>query len=138
MSGRWSALLVAMAVSATAVLGSCSSGGEPVVVNERMFLLDGSTLTSEGGGCSKLTLPGGGSPQHGGGLGDFSFAEGAEGDAFVVRVYSDDELLASRSYDAVRLRFNQVDEFSVKTHSGAVHVLRYWGGACTPLSAPSP
>jgi hypothetical protein len=128
-----------MTVPAAALfIASCSSGGEPVVVNERMFLLSGSTLTSEGAGCSNVTLPGGGSPQAGGGLGDFSFAEGPEGDAFVVRVYSDRELLATRSYDEARLHFNQVDEFSVTTHSGAVHVLRYWGGACTPLSAPGP
>jgi hypothetical protein len=140
MRGRWSAFLgaTAIATAAAAALGSCSDGGEEVVVNERIFRLEGSTLTSQGGGCSNMKLPGGGSPQTGGGLGDFSFAEGTEGDAFVVRVYSDAELLASRSYNAVRLRFSQVDEFSVTTHSGAVYVLRYWGGACTPLSAPSP
>jgi len=31
-----------------------------------------------------------------------------------------------------------LDEFTVTTHSGAVYVFRYWGGACADLSSPSP
>ena len=57
-------------------------------------------------------------------------AEGAVGEAFVVHVFSDHDLLTSRSYDESMLESGQVDQFSVTTHSGAVYTLRYWGGAC--------
>ena len=53
-------------------------------------------------------------------------------------VFSNQALLAARSYSVAMLNSGQVDEFTVTTESGAVHVFRYWGGACADLSSPSP
>jgi len=140
MSGGWWTILKVIAASvALLAITSCSDGGEEVNVNSRMFVVmsDG-TLAFSGGGCSRIKLPASGGAAAGGGLGDFSFSEGAEGDAFVVRVFSDQELLASRSYGVAMLRYSQVDEFGVTTHAGTKFVLRHWGGSCTNLSASSP
>jgi len=74
----------------------------------------------------------------GGGNGDISVAEGPEGLAFVVRVFSGQELLATRAYTVGMLRSGRVDEFMVTAQSGAVYVFRYWGGSCANLDASSP
>src|SRR6185503_12939951 len=119
----------ATAVLVAAVSLSCSSG-EQVVINERIFLRDGETLVPKGGGCVWMKLPtsGGGSSSFGNA--DISVQERAEGDAFVVRVFSGEQLLQWRSYDAAWLRSGQVDEFDVTTPASALYVLRYWGGTC--------
>jgi hypothetical protein len=82
-----------------------------------------------------MTLPGSGGSSSGGGPGEFSVTEGPDGDAFMVRVFSDQQLLASRTYGVAMLRSGRLDEFTVTTHSGAVYVLRYWGGTCPDLDA---
>ena len=55
---------------------------------------------------------------------------GPDGDSFLVRVFSDDELLTSRRYDEATLVSGKVDEFSVTTHLGVVYTLCHWGGSC--------
>ena len=140
MRARWSKLLAVVALVAAASTSSCSSG-VPVTVNSRMLLRTGDTLMPEGAGCEWMKLPssGGGASTSGGPVsGDISHSEGPDGEAFVVRVYSDQELLVTRSYSVAMLQSGQLDEFSVKTHSGAVYVFRYWGGSCTDLDASSP
>ena len=127
-----------MAASVAAVSMCSCSDGEPVTVNERMLLREGDTLVPKGGGCVSMKLPGSGGASAGGGTGDISVTEGPEESDFVVRVFSDQELLTTRSYGVAMLRAAQVDEFTVTTHSGAVYVLRYWGGACTNLDASAP
>ena len=129
------------AMAATTALTSilcCSDGGERVTVNERMFLRVGDALMPEGAGCFQTKIPSSGQASSGGGNGDVALQEGAEGDAFVVRVFSNQALLAARSYSVAMLNSGQVDEFTVTTQSGAVYVFRYWGGACADLSSPSP
>ena len=117
------------------VLASCSSG-DKYVFNEAMWIHQGQTLVPAGGwGCSRVTLPGTSNGNdrisH---IGDFNFTEGDEGDSYVVKVYSDADLLTERSYSEATLAAGTVDEFSVTTHSGAVYTLRFWGGhVCTAL-----
>jgi hypothetical protein len=128
--------------AAFAILGlwstSCSSGTR-FTVNEAIFLHDGQSLASRGGGCAYVTLPGSGAADKSGPrVGDFSVAEGPDGDAYLVRVFSDQNLLTSRRYDEAMLSSERVDEFSVTTHSGAVYTLRYWGGPCALGADGSP
>jgi hypothetical protein len=121
---------------ASVALASCS--GNPYVVNEQQYLRDGQTLVAAGSGCSDVTLPGsGGADDRGPRVGDFNFAEGADGDAYLVRVFSDQALLVTRRYDEATLASGKVDEFSVTTHAGAVYTLRYWGGPCTAMADAS-
>jgi hypothetical protein len=127
----------ATAALVAAVSLSCSSG-EQVVINERMFLREGDALVSKGGGCLWMRLPSSGGESSGFGTGDISVHGSADGDAFVVRVFSGQQLLQSRSYNVAWLHSGQVDEFEVTTESGALYVLRYWGGTCTVLDASSP
>jgi hypothetical protein len=127
----------ASAALVAAVSLSCSSG-EQVVINERMFLREGETLVPKGGGCLWTRLPSSGRSSSGSANGDISVQEGAEGDAFVVRVFSGQQLLQSRSYSAAWLRSGQVDEFDVTTQTSALYLLRYWGGTCADLDASSP
>jgi hypothetical protein len=117
-----------------AVLGgssaSCSSGTR-YTVNEAIYLHDGQSLASRSGGCTYVTLPGsGGADNVEPRVGDFNVAEGPDGDTYLVRVFSDRDLLASRRYDEAMLASEHVDEFSLTTHTGAVYTLRYWGGPC--------
>ncbi len=101
----------------------------------------GDILVPEGGGCESMKLPssGGGATTSGGPVsGDISHSEGPEGDAFVVRVFSGQELLATRSYGVAFLESGHSDEFTVSSHSGTVYVFRYWGGSCADLDASSP
>jgi hypothetical protein len=121
-----------------AAIATSACGSDHVVVNERMLLQQGSALVPEGGGCMWTTLPAAVGGALGAGGGDISVAEGAEGDAYVVHVFSDDALLASRSYSAPMLESGQLDEFTVTTHAGSVFVFRYWGGSCADLAAPLP
>ncbi|HXN33980.1 MAG TPA: hypothetical protein VN894_19065 [Polyangiaceae bacterium] len=133
-------------LAASLALLSCSGVtgvSESVVVNERMFLRMGDTLVPEGAGCSSTSLPasegaGASSGSSGSGNGDISVTEGAEGNFFVVRVFSGQSLLALRRYTVSMLRSGQVDEFTVASQSGATYVFRYWGGSCTDLDASSP
>jgi hypothetical protein len=116
------------------VLASCSSE-DKYVVNQAEWIHQGQALVPVGAwGCSKITLPGtsnGGPTAH---VGDFNFTEGDDGDSYVVKVYTDSDLLTERSYSEATLAAGTVDEFSVTTHSGAVYTLRFWGGhVCTPL-----
>ena len=127
----------ATAALVAAVSLSCSSG-EKVVINERMFLREGETLVPKGGGCLWMRLPSSGGGSLGFGHADISVHESAEGDAFVVRVFSEQQLLQTRSYDAAWLRSGQVDEFEVTTQGSALYVFRYWGGTCADLDASSP
>jgi hypothetical protein len=115
-------------------LVSCS-GDRRYVFNEQEYVVQGQTLMPTGSGCSNITLPGtdvgGQGVPH---IGDFNFIEGAEGDSYVVRVFTDSDLLAERRYSEAAVASGRMDEFSVTTHSGAVHTLRFWGGhACTAL-----
>jgi hypothetical protein len=61
-------------------------------------------------------------------VGDFNVSEGPDGATYVVRVFSDQDLLRTRRYDGATLASGRIDEFSVTTHAGAVYTLRYWGG----------
>src|SRR5688572_430283 len=58
--------------------------------------------------------------------------------SYGVRVFSGQQLLQSRSYNAAWLRSGQVDEFDVTTQTNALYILRYWGGTCADLDASSP
>ncbi|HEX8791339.1 MAG TPA: hypothetical protein VF765_10355 [Polyangiaceae bacterium] len=114
------------------VLAACSQG-DKFVFNEAEFVHQGQMLMPAISGCQLITLPG---TSHvddpGPHIGDFNTTEGADGDAYVVKVYSDTELLTQRSYSESTLAAGTVDEFSVTTHSGAVYTLRFWGGhVCT-------
>jgi hypothetical protein len=129
---RWSTAAFIAAISL-----SCSSG-EQVVINERMFLREGETLVPRGGGCLRMELPSSGRTSSGGGNGDISVHGAGEGDAFVVQVFSGQQLLQSRSYDVAWLRSGQIDEFEVTTQTSAVYLFRYWGGTCADLDASSP
>jgi hypothetical protein len=57
-------------------------------------------------------LPASGEQALGPGLGDISVAAGTEAEAFVVRVFTDDDLLASRSYSEPWLQTSQLDELT--------------------------
>jgi hypothetical protein len=101
-------------------------------MNEAIFLQAGTGRVPAGSGCMSARLPAApaeGPPRTEVG-GDFSHFEATDGDAFLVQVFSDAELLLSRRYDEGMLRSRRVDEFSVVTHSGATYTLRYWGGPC--------
>jgi len=117
------------------VLASCSSG-ETYKFSQEMWIHQGQALMPAGSwGCNSVTLPGTSDGNdrnpH---IGDFNFTQGDEGDSYVVKVYSDSDLLTTRSYSEAALAAGTVDEFNVTTHSGAVYTLRFWGGhVCTPL-----
>jgi hypothetical protein len=124
-----------LAVAALVIAGhlsvSCSMRQDRVTVNEVAYLHDGQNLAFRGGGCAYVLLPGsGGLDDRGPRAGDFNFTEGPDGDTYLVRVFSDQELLTWRRYDEAMLASGKIDEFSVTTHSGAVYTLRYWGGPC--------
>jgi hypothetical protein len=127
----------ARAAFIAAVSLSCSSG-EEVVINERMFLREGETLALKGAGCFWMKLPSSSRASSSSGNGDISVQEVAEGDAFVVRVFSGQQLLQSRTYSAAWLRSGQTDEFDVTTQTSALYMFRYWGGTCADLDASSP
>ena len=121
-------------IAAAATLGlsllSCSPANS-FTINEAIYLHEGDTLASRGGGCTSAMLPGsGGAANAGPQAGDFEVTEGPDGDAFLVQVFSNQDLLALRRYDEAMLTSQRVDEFSVTTHMGAVYTLRYWGGPC--------
>jgi hypothetical protein len=138
MNGRLSALMKGVGATVAALsLAVCSGCSERISVNERMLLRTGETLVPQGGGCTWMELPAG-AAELSPGPGDIAVAEGPDRDVFVVRVFSDEQLLASREYSSAVLEAGQLDEFSVTTRSGAVYVLRYWGGSCADLDASSP
>jgi hypothetical protein len=120
-----------------AVATSLSCGQDLVTVNERIFVKTDDTWQYNGGGC--MTAPLGGSsaraprpPVQGS---DFEVTEGEDASNFVVQVFSDGDLLASRHYSEATLRSGAVDEFTVMTHAGGSYMLRYWGGVCASLDA---
>ncbi len=124
-----------MLVRLTAILSvilsaSCSSGTE-VSISSETYLHLADRLKYAGGGCMHLKLPASGGATPGRRIGDFNMQEGPDGDSFLVQVFSDDELLATRRYDEAILRSGRIDEFSITTHLGSVYTLRYWGGPCT-------
>jgi hypothetical protein len=128
--------LAAIALACVALV-SCSSGTR-YIVNEQQYMHDGQNLVPAGSGCSDITLPGsGGADNTGPRAGDFNFAEGADGDSYLVRVFSNQVLLVTRRYDEATLASGRVDEFSVTTQGGAVYTLRYWGGPCTAMADAS-
>jgi hypothetical protein len=108
----------------------CSSSTE-VSISSENYLHQGETLKYAGGGCQHLKLPSSGGAKPGQHIGDFNMQEGPDGDTFLVRVFSDDELLATRRYDEPMLQSGKVDEFTVTTHLGSTYTLRYWGGPCS-------
>jgi hypothetical protein len=124
------------AVALTVVGTSLSCGQDLVTVNERIFVKAGDTWQYSGGGC--MTAPLGGSsaraprPVQ---ASDFEVTEGEDASNFVVQVFSDGDLLASRHYNEATLRSGAVDEFTVTTHAGSRYMLRYWGGVCASLDA---
>jgi hypothetical protein len=125
-------LVAAALIAGSVALASCSSSGQRYTIGEVDYLQQGQTRTFEGGGCTRVLLPASrGLGPSGPGVGDFNVTEGTDGDAFVVRVFSDQELLAMRTYDEATLASGKDDQFSVTTHSGAIYTLRYWFGACT-------
>jgi hypothetical protein len=125
----WRLVLIS-AVFTIGLSQACSSSGATVTVNEAIFLHEGNSLVSRGAGCSYVRLPASSGGLRGPRLGDFNFSEGPDGDTFVVDVFSDNELLATRRYDEAMLRSGRIDEFTVRTHLGAMYTLRYWGGSC--------
>lgn len=116
------------------VLPSCSPG-RTYVFNEAEFVHEGQTLVPAITGCEDIKLPGSSHVNDPGPhIGDFNTTEGADGDSYVVKVYSDADLLTERRYSEATLAEGTMDEFSVTTHSGAVYTLRFWGGhVCTPF-----
>jgi hypothetical protein len=105
-------------------LASCSSspGGYTYAFSQEMWIHQGQAFMPAGAwGCNRVTLPGtsNGNDQipH---IGDFNFTQGDEGDSYVVKVYTDSDLLTERSYSEATLASGKVDEFTVTTHSGAV------------------
>jgi hypothetical protein len=132
LRGSLAAAALAMTVQLSA---SCSSQGDRFTINELIDRHERADLVFAGSGCAEVSLPGaGGADDTRPRAGDFNFSEGPDGDSFLVRVFSDDELLTSRRYDETMLASGKVDEFSVTTHLGVVYTLRYWGGLC-PLGA---
>jgi hypothetical protein len=124
-------LAAAALVIAGHLSASCSMRQDRITINEVAYLHDGQILAFRGGGCTYVLLPGsGGADDRGPRVGDFNVSEGPDGDTYLVRVFSDQELLISRRYDEAMLASGRIDEFSVTTHSGAVYTLRYWGGPC--------
>lgn len=116
-------------------LASCSSE-DTYKFTQEMWIHQGEALMPAGAwGCNDVTLPGtsngnDGNPH----VGDFNYTEGDEGDSYVVKVYTDADLLTTRSYSEATLAAGTVDQFTVTTHSGAVYTLRFWGGhACAAL-----
>jgi hypothetical protein len=90
---------IALAAIACIALVSCSSG-DRYIVNEQQYMHGGQNLVPVGSGCSDITLPGsGGADNTGPRIGDFNFAEGADGDSYLVRVFSNQVLLVTRRYD---------------------------------------
>jgi hypothetical protein len=136
MRRRAATLLVAgTLMAAVPSIGSCSSAQSHYTVNSVAYLHDGQNLVFRGGGCAFVALPGaGGADNRGPQVGDFNVTEGPDGDAYLVRVFSDQELLALRRYDEAMLASGRVDEFDVTTHARAVYTLRYWGGPCSALA----
>jgi hypothetical protein len=113
-----------------APLLSCSSETR-FTVNEVTYLHSGDALVFRGGGCSYIQLPGsGGGDNVGPHAGDFNVTEGPDGDAFMVRVFTDADQLAEHRFDEAQLSSGNVYELSVTTHAGAVYTLKYWGGTC--------
>jgi hypothetical protein len=114
---------------------SCSAGEVrrvTVTMNEAVVRNDGATRVAAGSGCESAVLPAGyaGEPPQNLQGGDFSHSEATDGDAFLVQVFSDTEVIATRRYDVPMLQSGRVDEFTVVTHSGATYTLQYWGGPC--------
>jgi hypothetical protein len=105
--------------------------GTEVSISSETYLHKGDTLKYAGGGCEHLKLPSwseaGPAPR----LGDLNMREGPDGDGFLVTVFSDEELLATRRYDERMLQSGNVDEFKVTTHAGAIYTFRSRGGACS-------
>jgi hypothetical protein len=121
---------MSVAALGLAPLLSCSSGRR-YTVNEAWYLHSGDMLVPKGSGCSYIELPGSSGAPDGPHPGDFAVVEGPDGDAFEVRVFSDEALLAERRLDEAQLASGNVYELAVTTHSGAVFTLKYWGGACS-------
>lgn len=113
------------------------TGGASFTLNQVMVLHQGQTLVPAGSGCSSVTLPGSGGADAEPHMGDFNYSEGADGDTYLVSVYTDQDLLTQRRYTAAMLASGTVDSFSVTTHSGAVYTLSFWGGPCTAIYAGS-
>src|ERR1019366_10226224 len=100
------------------VLASCSSQ-DTYKFSQSEWIHQGQALVPAGAwGCNDITLPG---TSHvddpGPHIGDFNFTEGDDGDSYVVKVYTDSDLLTVRSYSEATLAAGTVDEFSVTTHS---------------------
>ncbi len=120
-----------VAIAGIALLGCACSSGRDISISSETYLHRDATLKYAGGGCQHLKLPGSGGAKPGPHLGDFNMQEGPDGDTFLVEVFSDDELLATRRYDEAMLQSGMVDEFTVTTHLGAMYTFRYWGGPCS-------
>jgi len=100
--------LVATAGIALVACG-CAPSTE-VSISSETYLHQGVNLKDAGGGCQHLKLPSSGAAASGPHLGDFNMQEGPDGDAFLVRVFSDDELLTTRRYDEPMLQSGKIDE----------------------------
>jgi hypothetical protein len=124
---------IAITAVLSALLGAASSCSPEThyTVNEAIYLHAGDAMAFRGGGCTFIQLPGsGGASNDGPHPGDFAVTEGPDGDAFMVRVFSDDTLLTERRFDEAQLSSGNVYEVSVTTHSGDAYTLKYWGGTC--------
>src|SRR5436853_7491698 len=91
-------MLVRLAAALSAVLlTSCSSGTE-VSISSETYLHRGDTLKYAGAGCVHLKLPASGGAVPGRRIGDFNMQEGADGDSFLVQVFSDGEAVNDRMH----------------------------------------
>jgi hypothetical protein len=127
----WRSMVGASALAALVLAGASCNGGTHYTVNEAIYLHSGAdSVTFRGGGCSFIQLPGSGGASDGPHPGDFAVTEGPDGDAYLVRVFSDDSLLTERRFDEAQLSSGDVYEVNVTTHSGDVYTLKYWGGGC--------
>lgn len=129
---------VAASLAVVTVAPVSCSGGAHFTLNEVIVRHDGQNLVPAGSGCSSVTLPGSGGGDTVPHVGDFNYSEGVDGDTYLVRVFSDQDLLTERRYTEGMLASGAVDAFSVTTHSGAVYTLRFWTGRCTALADSSP
>jgi hypothetical protein len=135
-----------------ALLGVCACDpGTNVTLNEREFELP--SMQIAGGGCTTYTLlswdAGHISGESGCGPGApgacLSVAQHDDGDAVVVDIWDQGQLLAHRRYDIPFFRSGHLDEFSLTAASGKAELFRFWGGfdehgkpVCTPLDEPTP
>jgi hypothetical protein len=132
-------------VAAALGLSSCG-GGDPVALNERIFLAESMQL--EGGGCTLYDLGGSEAVHSETGMAGSAVVikQRLNANEVVVSVVDGDQTLAEKHYDEAFFKAGTLDEFTVTPNSGSsALLLRYWGkfqpngiAGCTPLDQDGP